>query len=36
VPIAVTANGFDRMTLPGDTRVAIDRGNALKLFPRFA
>jgi predicted TIM-barrel fold metal-dependent hydrolase len=36
VPIAVTANGFDRMTLPDDVRAAINRGNATKLFPRLA
>ena len=36
VPIAVTASGFDKMTLPDDVRLAINRGNALKLFPRFA
>jgi predicted TIM-barrel fold metal-dependent hydrolase len=36
VPIAVTAGGFDRMTLDDDARYAINRGNALKLFPRLA
>jgi predicted TIM-barrel fold metal-dependent hydrolase len=36
VPIAVTAGGFDKMTLPDDVRAAINRGNALKLFPRLA
>jgi predicted TIM-barrel fold metal-dependent hydrolase len=36
VPIAVTAGGFDRMTVPGDVRAAIDRENALRLFPRLA
>jgi predicted TIM-barrel fold metal-dependent hydrolase len=36
VPIAVTANGFDKMTLPDDVRLAINRGNALQLFPRLA
>jgi 6-methylsalicylate decarboxylase len=36
VPIAVTAAGFDRMTLPDDLRYAINRGNAEKLFPRLA
>jgi predicted TIM-barrel fold metal-dependent hydrolase len=36
VPIAVTAGGIDRMTLPDDVRYAINRGNAEKLFPRLA
>jgi predicted TIM-barrel fold metal-dependent hydrolase len=36
VPIAVTAAGLDRMTLPDDLRYAINRGNAEKLFPRLA
>ena len=36
VPIAATANGLDKMTLPDDVRAAINRGNAEKLFPRFA
>jgi predicted TIM-barrel fold metal-dependent hydrolase len=36
VPIAVTAEGFDRVTLPEDVRLAINRGNALKLLPRLA
>jgi predicted TIM-barrel fold metal-dependent hydrolase len=36
VPIAVTAGGFDRMTLGDDTRAAINRGNAERLFPRLA
>jgi predicted TIM-barrel fold metal-dependent hydrolase len=36
VPIAVTAGGFDKMTVPDDLRLAINRGNALKLFPRLA
>ncbi len=35
VPIAVTARGFDATTLPDDVRTAINRGNALKLFPRL-
>jgi predicted TIM-barrel fold metal-dependent hydrolase len=35
VPIAVTAGGFDRMTFPDDVRLAINRGNAEKLFPRL-
>ena len=36
VPIAVTAGGFERMTLSDDVRTAIDRNNAVRLFPRFA
>jgi predicted TIM-barrel fold metal-dependent hydrolase len=36
VPTAVTATGFDKMTLPDDVRLAINRGNALQLFPRLA
>jgi predicted TIM-barrel fold metal-dependent hydrolase len=36
VPIAVTATGFDKMTLPDDVRLAINRSNALQLFPRLA
>ena len=36
VPIAVTAGGLDRMTLSDDVRLAINRGNALKLLPRLA
>ena len=36
VPIAVTAGGFDRMTVPDDVRAAINRDNALRLFPRLA
>jgi predicted TIM-barrel fold metal-dependent hydrolase len=36
VPIAATATGFDKMTLPDDVRLAINRGNALQLFPRLA
>jgi predicted TIM-barrel fold metal-dependent hydrolase len=36
VPIVATATGFDKMTLPDDVRVAINRGNALQLFPRLA
>jgi predicted TIM-barrel fold metal-dependent hydrolase len=36
VPIVATATGFDKMTLPDDVRAAIDRGNALQLFPRLA
>jgi 6-methylsalicylate decarboxylase len=36
VPIAATATGFDKMTLSDDVRLAINRGNALQLFPRLA
>jgi 6-methylsalicylate decarboxylase len=36
VPIAVTAGGLDRATLADDVRLAINRGNALKLLPRLA
>ena len=36
VPIAATATGFDKMTLADDVRFAINRGNALQLFPRLA
>jgi predicted TIM-barrel fold metal-dependent hydrolase len=36
VPIAVTATGFERLTLADDVRYAIARGNALTLFPRLA
>jgi predicted TIM-barrel fold metal-dependent hydrolase len=36
VPIVATATGFDKMTLPDDLRLAINRGNALQLFPRLA
>jgi len=35
VPSAATANGFDKMTLSDDVRLAINRGNALQLFPRL-
>ena len=35
VPIAATATGIDKMELPDDVRFAINRGNALQLFPRF-
>jgi predicted TIM-barrel fold metal-dependent hydrolase len=36
VPIAVTESGFDAMTLSDDVRLAINRGNALQMFPRLA
>jgi predicted TIM-barrel fold metal-dependent hydrolase len=36
VPIATTAGGLDHMTLDDDVRFAIDRGNALRLFPRLS
>jgi predicted TIM-barrel fold metal-dependent hydrolase len=36
VPLAITAGGFDKMTVPDEVRTAIDRGNALRLFPRLA
>ena len=35
VPIVATATGIDKITLPDDVRFAINRGNALQLFPRF-
>jgi 6-methylsalicylate decarboxylase len=36
VPIAVTSASFDKLTLPDDVRLAINRGNAEQLFPRLA
>ncbi len=36
VPIAVTGTGFDKMTISDGLRLAIDRGNALNLFPRLS
>jgi predicted TIM-barrel fold metal-dependent hydrolase len=36
VPIVATATNFTKMTFPDDVRAAIDRGNALGLFPRLA
>ena len=36
VPMAVTAGGLDRMTLADDVRLAINRGNALRLLPHLA
>jgi len=36
VPIAVTAGGFDKLTIPDDVRTAIARNNAVRLWPRFA
>jgi predicted TIM-barrel fold metal-dependent hydrolase len=36
VPIAATANGLDKMAIADDLRAAINRENALRLFPRFA
>jgi predicted TIM-barrel fold metal-dependent hydrolase len=35
VPIVATATGLDKTTLPDDVRFAINRGNALALFPQF-
>jgi 6-methylsalicylate decarboxylase len=35
VPIVATATGLDKMPLPDDVRLAIDRGNAVRLFPRL-
>lgn len=35
VPIVATATGLDKITLPDDVRFAINRGNALQLFPQF-
>jgi predicted TIM-barrel fold metal-dependent hydrolase len=36
VPLAVTSGGFDKMTVPDDVRTAINRDNAVRLFPRLA
>jgi len=36
VPLAVTSGGFDKMTVPDDVRAAINRENAVRLFPRLA
>jgi predicted TIM-barrel fold metal-dependent hydrolase len=35
VPIAATATAFDKFDMPADQKQAINRGNALKLFPRL-
>jgi len=36
VPCAVTANGLDRFGLPGSDLLAINRENAVRLFPRLS
>jgi predicted TIM-barrel fold metal-dependent hydrolase len=36
VPIAATAEGLDKMTIADELRAAINRDNALQLFPRLA
>jgi predicted TIM-barrel fold metal-dependent hydrolase len=36
VPIAATAGGLDKMAIADDLRAAINRDNALRLFPRLA
>ena len=36
VPCAMTANGLDRFALPGSDLVAINRENAVRLFPRLS
>jgi predicted TIM-barrel fold metal-dependent hydrolase len=36
VPIAATAGGLDKMAIADDLRAAINRENALRLFPRLA
>ncbi len=36
VPISVTASAFDKFPIGARDRAMIDRGNAAKLFPRFA
>jgi predicted TIM-barrel fold metal-dependent hydrolase len=36
LPLALTANALDRYDLPDSERAGLNRGNALKLFPRFA
>ena len=36
VPMERTVDGLGRLGYPGDVKAAIDRGSALKLFPRFA
>ncbi len=36
VPLSLTASAFDRFELPPGEKDAINRGNALKLFPRLA
>jgi hypothetical protein len=34
--IAEAVRTYEGVAMPGDQRVAIDRGNALSLFPQFA
>lgn len=36
VPLAVTAKKFDAFPMPAAQKAAINRGNALALFPRYA
>jgi 6-methylsalicylate decarboxylase len=35
VPLGLTAGLFDKFEMPADQKAAINRGNALELFPRF-
>ena len=36
VPLSLTATSFDKFEMPAGQKQAINRGNAEKLFPRFA
>jgi predicted TIM-barrel fold metal-dependent hydrolase len=36
VPLSVTATSFDAFEMPDAQKQAINRGNAVKLFPRLA
>jgi predicted TIM-barrel fold metal-dependent hydrolase len=34
-PVGLTADGWDKYAVTADVRRAIDRDNALRLFPRL-